>query len=180
MTGGILALDLATSTGWAYAAPSALAVWPRTPLEAASMPMPGFEVGTRAFPGTVAVFGRFADAFHEWLHGVITARAPVLVAFEAPYVGRKTSQAMARKLNGLAWHTEWLCGRLGVPCEEVRPGDWRKHFTGVGAGPRALMKEHAKAACTARGWPFANDDEADACGILDYAAACRWARRRAA
>lgn len=180
MTGGILALDIATQTGWAYADPTALAAWPATPLEAAAMPVPGFQVGSKSFEGTVADLGRFADAYHEWLHELVGARTPILVVFEAPFIGPKTSQAAARKSNGLAWHTEWLCQRLQVPCEEARPAQWRKHFTGVGTGKRKAMKEHAMAACVARRWPFANDDEADASGLLDYAVACVWARRRAA
>lgn len=176
----ILALDIATRTGWAYAGPAALAAWPATPLEAAAMPVPGFVVGSREFPGTVAALGGFADAYHEWLHDLMGGYTPTLVVFEAPFVGPYTGQAAARKLNGLAWHTEWLCRRLGVACEEAVPRDWRKHFTGVGSGKRKAMKDNAMAACTARGWPFANDDEADAAGILDYAVACVWARRRAA
>jgi hypothetical protein len=54
--------------------------------------------------------------------------------------------------------------------------DWRSHFVGFCRAPKHLspnerrkhLKSAAMDACAARGWPVETDDEAEACGILDY------------
>lgn len=172
MTGGILALDLATVTGWAHVSPLALASWPKTALEAASMPGLPFDVGTQQFPKTGTDVGRFADAFHNWLVSMIEERRPDSLVFEAPYADSKRHQQTARKLLGLAWHTEWCCLRMGVRCSEANMTEYRKHFTGVGQAKRERMKALVMESCRARGWEVADDNEADAMALLDFAVAC--------
>lgn len=168
--GGILALDLASQLGWAHAAPGAIEAWPMTALEAVGMPPP-HEVGHKRIAGSGAALGGFFDRYHDWLVGKIDLLAPARLVYEAQHVSPKADKQMCRKLFGLAGHTEWVCRRLGVPCEEAEPRDVRLHFMGVGSGKRARLKALAIAACKARGWPCANDDEADATAILDYAVA---------
>ena len=181
MPGGFMTFDLATQTGWAHADPEALDQWPDGAL-AAQAYTPAFDVGHKRFGGREGggALGLFADDFHEWTHAQLVLFNPSLVAFEAPFVGRKTSQQMGRKLMGLAWHLEWLCKRLHIPCEEVDPTQWRRHFMNRGSGSRAQLKDLSLAECFGRGWLTSNDDEADALGILDYAVACRWRNRRVA
>lgn len=180
--GGILALDLASQFGWAHATPGAIEAWPMTALEAAGMP-PLHDVGHKLIAGAGAELGGFFDCYHDWLVGKIDLLAPALLVYEAQHVSQKASKQMCRKLFGLAAHTEWICRRMGVPCEEAKPKDVRLHFMGVGSGKRERLKALAIAACAARGWPCANDDEADATAILDYAVAVvrrRMAAERAA
>lgn len=180
MTGGILALDLARETGWAYAGQPALESWPRTPLEAASAPALLFDVGTKEFPRTGHDVGKFASRYDRWLREQLGLWRPGQVAFEAPYVDWRTSQAAARKLMGLAWHTEWVCHCLEIWCQEVDVADIRGHFIGRRNCKRAVAKDLVMKACEQRGWAYANDNEADAMALLDYAVACwRPALRRA-
>ena len=148
----IVALDLATRTGWAR--------W-----------RAGDEVhhGTIALPETGPEVGRFLAAFDDRLVSVL-AVAPDVVVFEAPWVGSDTHQATARKLMGLAGHVEFVCYRAGIACCEVNNNTVRKHFCGKGNAPRKAMKAMVIAACRDRGWSPANDDEADALAMLDYAA----------
>lgn len=165
----ILALDLAKNTGVAF--------WregmqiPRTFVK--SMRMTGEDVG------------RAVDDFSEWLSSYLSLEKPRYVVFEAPWVGEKTHQNVARKLMGLAILTELECYRLhrsGSHCTylEVNNQDVRTHFLGEGARSqkfrlpgeemRDALKRMTILRCEARDWNVDTDDEADALALLDYAA----------
>lgn len=181
MTGGILALDLATRLGWAYAGPAAMESWPRTAMEAAAMPSPPAVSGWFRLPKTGPDVGWFLDAYHDFLTSSLDLHQPARVVFEAPWVGVKkdrhgnvsqTHQDTARKLLCLAGHTEFVCRRRRIAYREANNATVRKHFIGKGRGDRATLKRLTIDACKARGWSPENDDEADALGLLDYAVAC--------
>ena len=172
MTGGILALDLATRLGWAYAGPAALSSWPLTAMEAAAMPSPPAVSGWFRLPKTGPDVGWFLDAYHDFLTNSLDLHLPALVVFEAPWVGPNTAQDTARKLLSLAGHTEFVCRRRRLDYREANNATVRKHFIGKGRGDRATLKRLTIDACKARGWSPENDDEADALGLLDYAVAC--------
>ena len=165
----IICFDLATQTGWAKLA--------------------GGDVtfGSFAMPRGDIDVGRFLAVFETCIRQIIPAdvEPPVLVVFEMPWVGPKTHQMTARKLMGLAAFLEWYC-RVKcfdpVECCEVNNAQVRKHFIGVGRAGRAELKRLTMDACQARGLRPANDDEADAIAVLDFAASVRgiqlpWGRR---
>ena len=148
----IVALDLATSTGWAR--------WKS-----------GAKVrhGTIKMPKTGPDVGRFLSEFDYRLADLLTV-APDIIVFEAPWIGPNTHQATARKLMSLAGHVEFICFRSDIPVREVNNATVRKHFCGKGKASRNELKSLVMQACRARGWEPANDDEADALAVLDFAA----------
>lgn len=162
----IMALDLATSIGWAR--------W-RAPATIAS--------GTKLLPKTGPDVGAFVDKFESWLADMISVDRPELVVFEAPMVYEGTNQETARKLLGLAVMAEFVCRRAEVRYLEVNVADVRSHFLGTGYGKHSLrIPGESKpwqqavrmtfAQCQARGWLPDTDDEADALAVLDYSAWC--------
>jgi hypothetical protein len=147
----ILALDLATQTGWA--------AWHKHVTS----------VGSAHFKGTV---GEALNAYQLWL---IERAGPLcegglVIVFETPWVGPKTHQDVARKLQGLAGVTEMVAHQLGVRCMEANNASVLLHFTGKGGGKRKEKKARTITACNERGFHPRNDDEADAIALLDYAA----------
>ncbi len=147
----ILSLDLATQTGWAK--------WQSHVTS----------VGTVCFRGSV---GRALHAYQLWL---IEQAGPLcegglVIAFETPWVGPKTHQDVARKLQGLAAVTEMVAHQLGARCLEGNNSSVLLHWTGKGGGKRPEKKARTMAACEVRGFHPQNDDEADALALLDYPA----------
>lgn len=156
MADGVLALDLATATGWA--------VW--QPGDAAP------RHGTCRLPKTGRDIGRFLHAFEGWLRPFLEAEAPWRVVFEAPILrAGQTDIATARKLMCLAGVTEMVAHRAEVPVFEQGNQDVRKHFIGNGKAPRKQAKDKTMRACRARGWHPRDDNAADALALLDYVAA---------
>lgn len=151
----LLALDLATVTGWAG--------WNGSPTS----------FGTVKFRGETGL--AFA-AYHSWLVKKINEftdgeNRPVIV-FEKPWVNASTSQDTARKLMGFAVVTEMVAHELECRCLEVGTKTVMRHFTGAGGGKRADKKARVIAACLARGLEVCDNNEADALALLDYAAHC--------
>lgn len=161
----ILALDLATVTGFALGDLSGIKI-----------------SGSRQFPKTGTDIGWFADAFRSWLATGLKRHRPTKVVYEQPIIhGPETTLATCRKLYGLAWQTELTCrdlkmeGVLGQTfvVEEVNISDWRTHFLGRGyPRSREACKAAVKQMCRVRGFLFDDDNEAEAIAILDYALAC--------
>jgi hypothetical protein len=167
----VIALDLATVLGFAVG-PLAAAPAP-SPLEMAAgtrIPPPLF--GSRRIAPKGVSLGAFGASYRDWLGDMITVHAPALVIFEAPFVGGKTSQAVARKLMGLAFETEVVCYERGLRCMEANMADVRTHFLGKKRpGRRDAIKDATVARCRALGWMVTTDDEADACALYDYTVA---------
>lgn len=145
---GLLALDLATKAGWAYRD---------------GMDDPP-QYGTFAIEGRH--IGRFLANYDDWLQKIVQRLAPEYVAYEAPYVGNPSA---IRKIYALTSHTEWRCLVMGLPCKEVAATTWRKHFLGRAKYERREAKQAAMQMCRTMGWKPADDNQADALGLLDYA-----------
>lgn len=141
----ILALDLATATGWACGAPG---------------DNPRF--GTKRMPQTGDEIGRFLVHFEDWLNDFLTVESPRLVVFEAPILRRGPSNpVVARKLMGLANCTETICYRRDIICRQAHLATVKKSFAGSGRADKAEMILAARR----WGWDVENDNEADALGL---------------
>jgi len=171
----ILALDLATSTGWAAGSGE------KSP-----------ELGSVRMPDTKEEVGPFLDFFDRWLNGKITelmiehelavdadrfadlpgktgprltdqARDAMafVVVIEAPILPQTTSLATTRKLQGLAGVAEMVCYRRNVPIREVGLSTVKKELSGSGRGGKPDMMAAARRC----GLQPSNFDEADALGV---------------
>jgi len=164
----LLALDLATATGWAAFDPEA---------------DPPVRFGRFRLPPTGKDVGRYLDGFHAYMVNLVRQSEPNLIVFESPILptetvdpqtGRKRHTAIAtlRKLYGLAAFTEWFAHRHSIQVFEANNKSVRKHFIGTGGAARQLAKRLTMEACKARGWDVEMDDEADALALMDYAVHC--------
>lgn len=177
--GGILALDVASTTGWAHAERDALAAWPTGgALEGGTGPTEGVSYGAIDLVKTAQLgYGRdtLGRILHEWMCALDRLLAdfdPEHVTFEAPILTRTTSLATGRRLYSLAGAVELACHRWRIDVTECNNAKVRKHFIDQGNGPRDRLKELTIARCQARGWAPLDDNAADALATLDYAAFC--------
>lgn len=121
---------------------------------------------------------RFATLMRFTAHMLSTFNPDILV-YEAPVGGPKTSHFLV----GLAACFIGQAALTGYWPEAVHLGSVRRHFLGHVPTARTLETTKAKAKpqikrmvmdrCVSLGWPVANDDEADALAIWDYACATR-------
>lgn len=131
--------------------------------------------GSRRLPGDHLTDGRRMLDYANWLADQIRFFEPDNVVFESPYVshtpGRQTSQRTVLTLFYLAATTELICAQMQVPCYSLRPGDWRKSFLGAdNTTGRKKLKDLVMRHCLLRGLRPKDDNEADALGVLEYAA----------
>ncbi len=149
-------MDLATKLGFALWRPGSLPA-----------------SGVYTLPKTGDDVGIFLSAYSTWLMGVIESEGPDLIVYEQPIMPRITQIIILRKLYGLAGVTEMIARDMGITYREAAMQKWRKHFMGRGGGYKKIgttAKEMCLAECEARGFEPADDNEADALGILDYTA----------
>ena len=160
----ILGLDIATKTGWAVGLPR-------------SSPI----VGTIAVSGTV---GQKCVGLFRSLDAIVTEHEPDLIVFEQPIhaVPRQGSSITLRLALGLCAVAEMVAAKHAIKVLEVPMGTWRKHFIGVGRAPawagsatkrRQWLKNMAIQRCRDLKWGDLSDDEAEACGVWDYASSLR-------
>ena len=140
----ILALDLATHTGWACGDADG---------------EPRFGVKVIGKPGEE--IGKFASLFDEWFFHFVAEEEPRMIVFESPILAAKTTPATARKLMGLAFLTELVAYRWGIECREVHLQQVKKFMTGNGRADKAAMI----AAARGHGWLVNDDNAADALGV---------------
>ncbi len=162
--GDILALDLATNTGWAEGDPDRAEAGPH--FGSLRLAPEGSDQAA-IFGGLIKFLGQRLEAFR-----------PRTVVFEAPELYRLKSGKATRRtievLFGLPAVASGVCSRYSIhDLQEATPNDVRGFFI----GDRKLKREHAKAAvlaeCRRRGWNVANDDEADACAMWAFMAAIK-------
>ena len=156
----ILALDLATTTGYAWGPLSAPTP---TDLERAngatvSEPIGGF----KSFKNYSPVGPRLA-AFRDWMEDLMRVHNPSIVVFEAP-IPRQTNAQTMRILISLAGITEELATRYMAKVYEVEVKKIKKHATGNGNADKEDMIHQAKL----MGWHPKDDNHADALWLLDY------------
>ncbi len=143
----VLALDLATCTGFAF---GDISKGERPKYGYVNLPKTGDDVGY------------FLVAFEQWLTDKIVFDKPGTIIFEAPILtAGRTSPAVARKLFGLANVVEMFCYRHSISVRSTNIMAVKKYFTGRG---NAKKHDMIKAA-TDLGFKIAVDDEADALGI---------------
>ncbi len=163
----VVALDLATTTGWA---------WHRL-----GMPRPFF--GAMKLPGTPGEVGKPADALERWLRDLyLTLKAdgpPTHYFFEAQHIDSKINIDTVYRLIALGGIVEKFAFQTGARVYKCHIQEWRKHFIGRGAGfkrdkatkqylPGEDPKELAIQRCAEYGWHTDIADAAEACGILDF------------
>lgn len=121
--------------------------------------------------------GSYAVDFDTFAGGLITKHRPTHVGFCATIlpttrriggriVAAKFTPSTIRKLNGLAWHAEFLAEKFELQAFEMYEAQAKKFFTGAGnaTDPDIIAQ------CQAYGFDPHNADEADA--IMSWAFAC--------
>jgi crossover junction endodeoxyribonuclease RuvC len=156
----VLALDLASVSGWAVGEPG-------------GKPAHGSHRFARAGASHEAIF---AGAV-KWINGLLNEYEPRVVVWEAPlagFKGGKTTVDVTTILFGLPaviGAVVYLRGVYDIRKADTR--DVRHHF--IGCNPkRAQAKPMVMQKCRAMGWAVKDDNEADAlatwqyvCSILD-------------
>jgi len=146
----ILALDLATKTGWAF--------WHETS---------GHESGTVNFTPLKNDPGSRFTKFREWMEWVIwphpEADLPDVIYFEDVKFGRKGAEV----LGGLIGHMRQIASVHGIPCVGVNAKTLKVFATGNGNASKKDM-EHA---AQRKGYFPKDDNEADALMLMEYAKA---------
>ena len=140
----ILALDLATSTGWAARTEDG-----------------GLESGTVNFkPKRGESDGMRYVRFRSWLNTILDVVKPSLVVYEAPH---HRGGAATMVLVGLETRVHEVCATRNIEYTNVKTSTLKKHATGKGNASKAEMMASAE---TVLGRPPINDDEADAVCVL--------------
>jgi Holliday junction resolvasome RuvABC endonuclease subunit len=157
----VLALDLATCTGWACDGP------------------PDARGNPRPFGGSFELRGsaygdRYVD-LRDRLVDMIAVHRPDVGVFEAPlpfaggsnFAGASATSQTVRLLLGLAAVAEETLTRAGLAVYEVNVQQVRKHFCG---DPRA-KKDDVMRVCRTLGWNASDNNAADAMAAWDMARA---------
>lgn len=172
---GLLTLDIATNTGWAYASADTLSHWPQTALEWMSASGVKAAQATRcgSYNSKQLLDGATFLKYHDWLCGMVAMMRPKLVVFEAALPQSQKSAAVARRIWGLCAVTEMVCVRHGCDVMEQHLSTVRSHFL---AGQRGTGRksQDIKAAvmgeCLRRGFDPKDTDQSDALAVMDYTA----------
>jgi Holliday junction resolvasome RuvABC endonuclease subunit len=145
----ILALDMATKTGWAVSDP-----------EGATSGVQVFDVRRGESPGMRWL--RF-DAWLEQVHILATARHPMgVLVYELAHHRGGASTAVG---VGFATKAQEFAARHNIELMPVHTATLKKFATGSGKADKDAMI----AAARARGWTPQDDNEADALWLLEYA-----------
>jgi hypothetical protein len=158
-TGRVLALDLATVTGWAYGAPGTIP-----------------QCGHVRFSKPGASRAQTYRAYRRWLDETWGVRdeIPDLIVYESPQIGMhmggKTNVDTLKLLSGLAEHLEeWALNKTEL--REASVSQVRSHFLGRNF-PAKIGKPMTLERCRELGWNPETTDESDACALWDYQ--CCW------
>jgi hypothetical protein len=155
----ILALDIATTTGWARG-------------RIGEVPMSGSVTFARKAGSSENAI--FASAL-TWLSTFLEpASRPDMLVIEAllPPTAMKdhTSRAVRDRLAGLHGIMRAVAHLRGIyRIDEAKVGDVRGHFIGHRACKRKIAKRETVAKCRALGWPCEDDNAADALAVWSYA-----------
>jgi hypothetical protein len=156
--GAVLALDLATVTGYCYGKPGA------------APPKFGHHRWMKQ--------GQFRPQayrqFRLWLDLWCSANKTDWIVYEAPIapllMGGQTNLNTIKLLVGLAEHLEeWAYQK--VELRQASVAEVRSHFIGRNL-KSAIAKPLTLQRCRDRGWQVETGDEADACALWDYQICC--------
>jgi hypothetical protein len=155
----ILALDLATISGWAYGSIKAK--------------VPDF--GTMVLSPGASDNAVFAHALHAF-DDLIGKAAPDFIILEAmlPPQAMKgaTSRQVRDRLAGLHAIARAVAYRRKIyTIKTATVGDVREHFINDRMLRRGAAKREVIRACQLLGWMVADDNQADACALWSYACA---------
>jgi len=151
----VLALDLASTSGWAVGEPGML-------LAHGSIRFASKGASHEAI---------FANAF-DWMQDKLGVYGPTTVVWEAPlptsFSRGRTTIDTTTLLFGLPAVIGLAAYKRGI--YDIRKAEIalvRRHF--IGENPkRALAKRMVKHACQVRGWDVTDDNEADAIAVWSY------------
>lgn len=166
MSGTLLALDLASNSGWALFAPG------RPP-----------RFGTLAWgrkdddEGTEHI-ARMCGLFANWLEDFYAVEPWQAMAWEAPFLKPGDKVGKIKILIGMVGIAFGFAGsqRHPMPYLEVQPKEIKKRMT----GRQDAEKVDVIKACWSAGWRVKNDHEADACSVGLIAYRRIWPEARAA
>jgi hypothetical protein len=151
----VLALDLATTTGFAYGSPGGTPVF-----------------GHIRFGKPGAERAAMYRDFRNWMHVKWNERGhqPSLIVYESPavpsFMGKKTNINTTRFLMGLAEHLEeWAYNRIEL--HEATTSQVRCHFIGQNF-KASVAKPYTLERCHELGWMAATHDESDALALWNY------------
>ena len=159
----ILALDIASTTGWAKRHQDG-----------------EIEFGVKTFqsPGAQRDVGGFLRRYATWLCERLQDPIPDGVIFESVWYPKnpknQTHQQTLYVLSCMCGVTELMCNIQKIESNSVRevtPIVWKKHFLGHVPKGRKEQKLATIKMANLRGFRTQNDNAADALGILDYALA---------
>lgn len=143
----IMALDLGRQTGWAVLQNEIITL------------------GTEKFPNVRGESpGMLYLRFGGWLekmHDIMMKKLAMVIYEQAHHRGGAATQVGV----GLQTKVMEFCAKYEIECMTVHTGTLKKFSTGSGAA----SKESMIAATRAKGYSPANDDEADAFLMLEYA-----------
>ena len=151
----VLALDLASTTGWACGEPGGAP-----------------SHGTIRFASPGASHEAVFAAALKWMSDICTSRAPGLVVWEAPMPTSFSRGNSNVNTTTLLFGLPAVIGAVAYRCAiyDLRKADTkdvRNHF--IGCNPkRAKAKPMVIRQCQAQGWQVADDNEADALATWHY------------
>lgn len=159
MSGPILFLDLATTTGWCDGVP-----------------------GERPTSGTIRLAGSGGpnpeayDTIYQFMDDRLRLTRYQMIAIEAPqspsHMAGRTNVNTARRLIGLCEVVEWVAyrhGYFGRRMVEARVDDVRRHLFSGSRPPKGEAKAYVIDRVKALGYAPADDNEADAIAGWLYA-----------
>ena len=147
----LLALDLATRTGWA------LLLGPEARVLS----------GVKQLPKGGGDLGRFLRTYRDWLTDIMVLHRPLFICSEAPLPPRQqSSNAAAMRLLGLSMVTQMVAGDYGARWYSANNQTAKKHFAGSGRADKAAMMQQCRVLW---GIEPTDDNEADAIAVLDLA-----------
>jgi len=181
LRGGVLAMDLATRCGWAFADAAAVRAWPssqpfahrsqsdansgrvRSLIPPEARPPARFGTIITGKPGST--HGERSACLSDWLGAFQQAHGPGLIVIEQPMPAKFSRNLSATEIAiGLRMVVQAHCHRHGLPAIREVPIISAKAWFGS-----RLQKDKAPMMACARslGWEVATDHEADALAILD-------------
>ena len=162
MAGGVLALDLATRSGWAAADAIAVDAWPEGIPGAEVGPFEGVHYGSHRLAGPDMDEGYVFDKLFKWLNTLIDLQQPDSIVYEAPLPVQRNPKT-AKRLIGLVTIADLVAHQRKCRIWMMDVPTVRKTFAGSGRAD----KDKIMAVCKQRGWTPKDHDASDALAVLD-------------
>ena len=161
-SGGILALDVARRTGWAYVTQAGIKRWPEH--STLGLPLSEMAYGARELGPAAMEHGQLYQRFRSFLAPKLTDLEPALLIVEAPIVANTGGREQLRRSIGLISMADEMAAARGLLIREAAIASWKKQFVGSGRA----SKEDVFDQCTRQGAEPQTQDAADAIGILSF------------